>query len=171
MALRDHVSDSEGSDEGLADAISGKNNSGEESQSGSVLSRRFRESPPKIPDQDAQEGTFATGESRIAVVVPAPSRPWEYLPFRGATTVDTVLEELERPGEDSWYKIEYEDGREENVSVKIYLTRLALSLLYLEADASIFSHRLLKPFMSIGVDDSANYQVARGLSSLKAEDR
>jgi hypothetical protein len=76
----------------------------------SVLSYRFRESPTQVRAPNS--------EDRLAVVVPAPTRPWEYQPFRGDTTVDTVLEEIKGPDSQRWFHIEYEDGRKENVSAE-----------------------------------------------------
>lgn len=75
----------------------------------STLSHRIRESPKKTtPPQDADS---------VSVLVPAPARPWEYQPFRGDTTVDTVQGELEGPDGFMWYKIEFEDGKKADVSI------------------------------------------------------
>lgn len=84
-----------------------------------VLSHRFRESPQKNQNENGsdRDRRGSTRESSIAVVVPAPARLWEYEPFHGdATTVDSVLEELEGPGGSLQYRIYFEDGREETVS-------------------------------------------------------
>ena len=123
MAPPDQVSDSEDSEADLIHTPSNQDESRELSQPQSVLSHRFRESPSKPSNQCTQEPT-STQEDTIAVMVPAvmvsgPLRPWEYQPFQGATTVDSVLEELEGPGGKRFYKIEYEDGRKEDVSMQI----------------------------------------------------
>lgn len=76
----------------------------------SVLSHRFRASPLRAFEQTERE------RSSVAVVVPPPARPWEYQPFQGDTTVDTVLEEIEGSDGVHRYKIEYEDGQQEDVS-------------------------------------------------------
>jgi chromodomain-helicase-DNA-binding protein 4 len=112
------VSDSEGSEVHLLRTPNGMDESGEISQPQSVLSHRFRESPSKPPNRGNQE-TVSTQEDTIAVMVSGPARPWEYQPFHGSTTVDSVLEELEGPGGKLFYKIEYEDGRREDVSVQL----------------------------------------------------
>jgi hypothetical protein len=61
-------------------------------------------------------------------MVSGPARPWEYQPFHGSTTVDSVLEELEGPGGKLFYKIEYEDGRGEDVSVQFPIRCNSLSI-------------------------------------------
>lgn len=63
-------------------------------------------------------------EDGFAVMVPPPARPWEYQPWRGDTTVETVLEEVEELDGKQMYKIEFEDGRKENVSVNLLCDRL-----------------------------------------------
>ena len=78
----------------------------------STLSHRFRESPKKTSDERKRDKN--SGDS-IAVMVPAPARPWEYQPYRGDTTVDTVLE-LKVMDDREWYTIDYEDGKRELVS-------------------------------------------------------
>jgi hypothetical protein len=78
----------------------------------STLSHRFRESPPKTSIDRKRE---KNSDDSIAVMVPAPARPWEYQPFRGDTTVDTVLE-TKIMGDKEWYTIEYENGKREFVS-------------------------------------------------------
>jgi len=116
MASNDHVSDSESSE---ADAIrtpSKKTEFRESSPPQSVLSHRFRESSQKPSNHHTQEQD-SMAEDTIAVVVSAPERPWEYQPFREDATVDTVLQELEGPRGELWYKIGYEDGRVEDVSL------------------------------------------------------
>ena len=121
MAFDNSVSDSEESEIDLLRTPSKKDGSRELSQSYSALSHRFRDSPSKLSEDPTQESISSQADT-IAVMVPAvmvsgPLRPWEYKAFQESTTVDTVLEELELPGEKLFYKIEYEDGRQEDVSV------------------------------------------------------
>jgi chromodomain-helicase-DNA-binding protein 4 len=111
MGLRDHVSDSESSEDDLFHTSNEKTMSRERSLLRTVLFQR-------VPDQPEELSRPNQGRSKIAVVVPAPSRPWEYQPYHGATTVDKVLEEIKKPGGQIWYKIEYEDGRREDVSMQ-----------------------------------------------------
>jgi chromodomain-helicase-DNA-binding protein 4 len=115
MAAPDQVSDSEASEVDLITTPS-RDQDRVLSQPESVLSHRFRDSPRKLSDQQTKEGSSAAAENKIAVMVSAPSRPWEYQPYRGATTVDAVLKEIKKPGGALWYKIEYEDGKKEDVS-------------------------------------------------------
>ena len=121
MAFDNSVSDSEDSEIDLLRTPSKKDGSRELSQTSSALSHRFRDSPSKLSEDPTQESISSQADT-IAVMVPAvmvsgPLRPWEYKAFQESTTVDTVLEELELPGEKLFYKIEYEDGRQEDVSV------------------------------------------------------
>jgi chromodomain-helicase-DNA-binding protein 4 len=82
----------------------------------STLSHRFRESPQKPPEDRRRE---KNSDDSIAVMVPAPARPWEYQPYRGDTTVDAVVE-LRVMDDREWYTIDYEDGKRELVSVLLY---------------------------------------------------
>lgn len=117
MAPRDHISDSEVSSDDAVSLPDDKNNSGERFELETPLSHRFRASSRKPPRQDKEE-------TKIAVVVPEPTRPWEYQPFERTTTVDAVLEEIKKPGEETWYRIEYEDGMEEDVSIQFLIFSL-----------------------------------------------
>ena len=92
----------------------------------STLSHRFRESPQKPPEPRKRE---KNSDDSIAVMVPAPARPWEYQPYRGDTTVDTVIELKIMEGRE-WYTIDYEDGKRELVSILPLLSnQTAVSLL------------------------------------------
>ena len=114
MASRDHISDSENSEVDLVRTPDKKKDNREQSPPHSVLSHRFRESPRKTTDQQTQE---RSSEDSIAVMVPAPSRRWEYQPYQGDTTVDSILEEIEEPDGSIVYKVEYETGKIEDVSI------------------------------------------------------
>jgi hypothetical protein len=86
-----HIPDSDASEDSEVDIIhtfEPEENKGT-SPPQSTLSHRFRESPQKTSDNRKRE---KNSDDSIAVMVPAPERPWEYQPFRGDTTVDTVLE-------------------------------------------------------------------------------
>lgn len=117
MAQRDHISDSEVSWDDVVSTPDKKHNGGGLFQPGSALSHRFRVPSHKLPRQDNEE-------TKIAVIVPAPTRPWEYQTFEGTTTVDAVLKEIKKPGQEAWYRIEYEDGREEDVSIQFLIFHL-----------------------------------------------
>ncbi|KAH8685739.1 PHD/FYVE-zinc-finger like domain-containing protein [Tricladium varicosporioides] len=122
MAAKDRISDTE-SENSKMDLVSTPKKSSTErepSQPLSVLSHRFRESPQKTYDQ--HERKSASADDSIAVLVPAPTRPWEYKKYRGDTTVDSVLDELEGPNGEVGYTIEYEDGKKANVSVEKLIT-------------------------------------------------
>jgi hypothetical protein len=82
----------------------------------STLSHRFRESPQKRSEDRKRE---KNSDDSIAVMVPAPERPWEYQPYHGDTTVDSVIE-LKVMDDREWYTIDYEDGKRELVSVLSY---------------------------------------------------
>ncbi|TVY35958.1 Chromatin remodeling factor, partial [Lachnellula subtilissima] len=115
-----HISNSESSEDELIRTPERKNATREPSQPHSALSHRFRESPQMSRDDRSQGKESA--EDGFAVMVPAPARPWEYQPWRGDTTVETVLEEVEELDGEQMYKIEFEDGRKENVSFDKLLT-------------------------------------------------
>ena len=116
MAPKNHISESEKSEDDEFRTPEPEEKGEEPSQPLSVLSHRFRE-PPQKPEEEHKPSRPSASDAAIAVMVSAPARPWEYQPFRGDTTVDTVLEEIDGPGGKLWYKIEYEDGRKENVSM------------------------------------------------------
>jgi chromodomain-helicase-DNA-binding protein 4 len=118
MASKKHISESEKSEDDEFRTPEPEEKEKEPSQPLSVLSHRFRESPQKPEEEHKPSRASASAsDAAIAVMVSAPARPWEYQPFRGDTTVDTVLEEIDGPGGRLWYKIEYEDGRKEDVSL------------------------------------------------------
>jgi hypothetical protein len=121
MASNDHVSDSETSEVDLLRPPSRDDADREPSLPESDLHHGLQELPHESMDEHNKKARSVTAEDKIAVMVPAPSRPWEYEPYRGDTTVDTVLEEFKKPGGEIWYKIEYEDGRKEDVSM-LYLS-------------------------------------------------
>lgn len=133
MAAVDHVSNSESSEDEIAHTPERTTFKREPSQPHSVLSHRFRESPQKSHEERSQG---RSSEDAIAVMVPAPSKPWEYAPWRGDTTVEAVLEELEGDDGQLGYKIEFEDGRKEDVSQLRYFldrftSRFDMSSIYL----------------------------------------
>ncbi|KUJ15594.1 uncharacterized protein LY89DRAFT_719327 [Mollisia scopiformis] len=112
MTSSRHVSDSESdsSSESQADNIHTPVPDEESGVPGpsSFLSHRFRKSPPK--PQSERHG------SAVAVLLSPPKNPWEYQPFKGHTTVDSILEVFEGTNGEHRYKIEYEDGNQEEVS-------------------------------------------------------
>lgn len=79
----------------------------------SALSHRFRESSLKAGDVTSGRDS---ADAPIAVVISGPARPWEYQPFNGDTTVETILEKFEGPDGEDGYRIEYESGKTEDVS-------------------------------------------------------
>jgi hypothetical protein len=116
MASLVHFPDSEDSEESLIRTNDAGDDSTELFQPETVLSHRFRESAvsAQTRPQDKIESR------RIEVIVPVPSRPWEYLPFVESSTIENVLGEIAKLNGETLYKIEYEDGREEDVSIDIY---------------------------------------------------
>ncbi|RDL37854.1 p-loop containing nucleoside triphosphate hydrolase [Venustampulla echinocandica] len=120
MATPRHIPDSDDSDADIVHTPERSSGEREPSQPQSALSHRFRESLQR--PQDGGEAREISSDGSIAVVVPAPARPWEYQPWRGDTTVDTVLEEIETRDGQLHYKVEYEDGREGTVAFDQLLT-------------------------------------------------
>lgn len=116
--MNDHISDSENSEVDLLQPLTPKKPSRNLSQSKSALSHRFRELPTVLSDRPkTQERVTTTRKDTIAVLVSPPSRPWEYRPYNGAATVDCILGEFEGPDGKTWYEIEFEDGKKQDVSV------------------------------------------------------
>lgn len=113
MTSRDHVSDSDDSEESLVCTPDASDGNNEPSKTKSILSHRFREPAVRNPNRSQHRDE----RKRIEVIVPVPSRPWEYLPFVESNTVHNVLGEIKMQNGETWYIIEYEDGREENVSI------------------------------------------------------
>jgi hypothetical protein len=65
-----------------------------------------------------------SGDSKVAVMVPGPSRPWEYQTFSAERVVDYIWGESansEKNGGPVRFNIEYEDGRKADVSKTISL--------------------------------------------------
>ena len=121
MALASYVSDSEAlSDDIDLTQTPKKRIDKEHSLPGSTLSHRFRKFPQALQDAVPAARHSVPGGKRIAVLVQGPSRPWEYQPLVADQTVDEVLTEIDMPGGEAWYRIEYEDGRREDVSIEFF---------------------------------------------------
>jgi hypothetical protein len=91
-----------------------------QSVAGSALSHRFREPPTHSIEKPRKQSKVG---DNILVMVPAPKRPWEYEPFRGDSTVEAVLEEVAGPDGKTLYRVEYADGKTEDVSITAPLER------------------------------------------------
>jgi chromodomain-helicase-DNA-binding protein 4 len=126
MAPREHISDSDSDsfESQVAAArtpVTAEDND-KKSPPQSALSHRFRASPAA--------SKAVRDRSVVAVVVPPPTNPWEYQPFTGNTTVDSVLEDFEDSDGQRYYKIEYEDGEQNEVSGRFDIVRYALILTF-----------------------------------------
>lgn len=75
----------------------------------STLSHRFRPSPEKA--RGSRDG------SAIAIEVPPPNNREEYQAFTGDTTVDYILEDFEDSDGVRYYRVEFEDGNQDEVSL------------------------------------------------------
>jgi len=119
MAGAKYVADSEGSPDPLDIIQTSKRKRIKKSPSvpTSTLSHRFRGSVGILEDKQSKR-TSTSGGKKIAVMVKGPARPWEYLSFDADRTVDEVLAEIDQPGGEVWYRIEYGDGRREDVSTR-----------------------------------------------------
>jgi hypothetical protein len=119
MASLDHISDSKVDSDSMDLVHTPKKKKSESTRElsipGSGLSHRFRKSPTEPP----RVRSSTSEESRIIVEVKGPSRPWEYQPIVEEDTVDSILAEIHEPGGNLVYRIEYEDGRRDDVSVKL----------------------------------------------------
>lgn len=124
MAKSRHVSDSENSWSEDFHTPEPEDGDKDLSQPQSVLSHRFRDSPQNSERHklklQREEGKISISNGAISVILPAPARPWEYQPYRGDDTVETVMEEVEGVDGETVYKIEFEDGHEEDVSVHLF---------------------------------------------------
>jgi hypothetical protein len=86
--------------------------------------------------EGAQANPRSVENENVKVVVPAPARPWEYQKLQDNNTVDAVLEEVRRTGSEIRYRVSFEDGREEEVSVMFLpFWCLALVIWYLFRDS------------------------------------
>ncbi|KAL2071565.1 hypothetical protein VTL71DRAFT_12800 [Oculimacula yallundae] len=114
MAPEDHVSDSEKSESDRPQTPEQQLVLGdlENSPPQSVLSHRPRESPKPAETKRADA---------VSVLVSAPARPWEYQPYQGDTTVETILKETKGQDGSPWYLIEYESGKKQRVPLKTLL--------------------------------------------------
>lgn len=77
------------------------------------------ESAEEDPHSDGDMENAQTGTEKsesVAVVVPAPSRPWEYQKLRDNSIVDCVVDEVPQSRGTPLYHVLYEGGREEDVS-------------------------------------------------------
>jgi phosphate uptake regulator len=85
-------------------------------------SQTLQHRPKDHAEEAAEEDDVGSEENDseqsvvIEIMVPAPERPEEYEIVAESTIVSHVVEELERPGDEIWYNIVFEDGREEEVS-------------------------------------------------------
>lgn len=85
-------------------------------------SQTLQHRPKDHAEEAAEEDDVGSEENDseqsvvIEIKVPAPERPEEYEIVAESTIVSHVVEELERPGDEIWYNIVFEDGREEEVS-------------------------------------------------------
>jgi hypothetical protein len=120
MATKKQIADSDASNDSETESVHTPEPEDEEDRETSLpqstLSHRFRQSRQK-PAEDRQ--IERNSDDSIAVIVPAPERRWEYQPYRGDTTVDSVIE-AKVIDDREWYTIDYEDGRRELVSVLSY---------------------------------------------------
>jgi hypothetical protein len=118
MATKNQIPDSDTSEDSDGEGIHTPEpeEKREPSPPQSTLSHRFRESSLKASEDRKRE---KKSDDSIAVMVPAPARPWEYQPYRGDTTVDAILE-LKIMDDREWYTIDYEDGKRELVSALSY---------------------------------------------------
>lgn len=91
----------------------------------SVLSIRHRNVSKKrserLKGRDSAEET-------IAVMVSAPSRPWEYQAYDGDKTVDSIIGRVKGPDGSSWYRIEFESGKKDKVSTRTFFFQFRFSL-------------------------------------------
>lgn len=153
MSSIDEILDSDDSDEEAVEIPGLETNTAEpetaqsaSSPPQSVLSYRFRESPKTSPSPVRAPAA----RSSIAVLVSAPARPWEYEPFRGHDTVDCVLGEADSPDDRQWFRIEYEDGRGEEVSVSPIVIQLLGGFIALATRSrSPHSERTISFYMSV----------------------
>jgi hypothetical protein len=88
------------------------------SQFSPALQHRPKISPEKEADMRLRSdiGGVQMEKVILEVRVPLPERPWEYLRMPEEDIVEAVIEEAERSDDELWYRIEFEDGREANVS-------------------------------------------------------
>ncbi|RDW58030.1 hypothetical protein BP6252_13441 [Coleophoma cylindrospora] len=67
-------------------------------------------------DEQETKNRQQSREKSLAIVLPGPSKPWEYQRYDHSTTVDEILEELEGSQGQRSYRIQFEDGSTEILS-------------------------------------------------------
>lgn len=130
MAWPDEIVDSDGSDNGKENTPEPGVAASEQSPPQSVLSHRFRELSDE-PTEQPKRGK-ENGDKKVSVMLAARINPEEYAPYQGDTTVDTILEEVDGPDDERWFRIEYEDGLEDKVSGILVYWRSVISFKYKE---------------------------------------
>jgi len=103
-----------------SDAIPDSEGEDELSQTSPILQHRPKELVKETAGMNSandEQQDDSTDELTITVKVPTAQRPWEYMRIPEDATVVRVIEEVPHPGNELWYRIEYRDDREENVSI------------------------------------------------------
>jgi hypothetical protein len=93
-----------------------------------VILGRVEESAEEDPHSDGDMENMHTCTEKaesVAVVVPAPTRPWEYQKLRDNSIVDCVVDEVPQLKGTPLYHVLYEGGREEDVSRYFLIFSLA----------------------------------------------
>lgn len=115
-----HISDSEASGHSLI-WFSGREDN----------DRRLRRASALVscPSQSESEEQFNHEQAEnqhereildFEIRVTAPSRPWEFVKFPPSNIVEKILGEIKKSGRGDFYRIEYEDGLEEVVSIQYF---------------------------------------------------
>ncbi|CZT41245.1 related to CHD1-transcriptional regulator [Rhynchosporium secalis] len=113
--MADHISDPEKSESDRPHTLLEEQRVQEDLENSpphSVLSHRPRESPKA---SELKRG------NAVSVMVSPPARPWEYQPYQGDTTVETILKDTKGADGSSWYLIEFESGTKQRVPLETLL--------------------------------------------------
>lgn len=130
MALPDHISESDGSEES-ATSMHDSDSDMELYPASLTSSHRFRELSATTQDNLNHHQSDSEDElvkPSLEITLPAPARPWEYMSITPSTTVEKILAEITKPGDELLYRIEYDDGLEDDVSDSDFLSACALLL-------------------------------------------
>lgn len=138
------IPDSETSDHSMILISDDEDNDRQSPQALAILSSRSS-SESESPEEQLHLEQAESRDQREPNVLdfeirpPPPASPGEYTKFPPSTVVEKVLDEIERPGGEIVYLIEYEDALEEEVSIRSSISAISL-LRTLGREAPFYMH-------------------------------
>jgi hypothetical protein len=115
-----HISDSEASGHTTASISEGEDDSRQLPRASALASSPSQSESEEQSSHDHAENQHGQNVSDFEIRVPPPPRPWEYTKFPASIVVEKILGETNKPGREVLYRIEYEDGLEEEVGIQYF---------------------------------------------------